>query len=326
VRTTTVLEHMLIEGWIGQYAVSASGTAAYVPGTWLFGTELVWDDGQGHVEPLGFPLLGYGDFELSPDGTMLAITVGGGRDAQAWIYDLDRGARRLLTTDTAGSSAIWSPDGQRLAYTAVQDGKPALVVRTLGSNETTVLVAEGASWFSPYAWHPEVGILYTFGPDIHVIDPDNPADTRPLVVTAATEWGPDISPDGRWMAYTSDESGRYEVYARALAGERSWTVSLDGGEEPIFSADGKTLYYRYGNRFYATPILEASADGTRFRAGKPRVVVEGAYSNVPGLSYDVGPDGRLLLLRSDGGTERPGYLNVILDWDVELARRLADSR
>jgi hypothetical protein len=134
----------------------------------------------------------------------------------------------------------------------------------------------------------------------------------------ASEWGPDISPDGRWFAYTSDESGRYEIYVRAVGGDRSFGVSLDGGEEPIFSADGKTLYYRFGNRFYATPILEASSDGTRFRAGKPEVVVEGAYSNVPGLSYDVGPDGRLLVLRTDGGTERPDHLNVILDWTIDV--------
>ena len=80
------------------------------------------------------------------------------------------------------------------------------------------------------------------------------------------------------------------------------------------------IYFRFGNRFYATPILEASADGKRFRAGRPEIVVEGAYSNVPGLSYDIGPDGRLLLLRTDGGTERPGHLNVILNWDVEAER------
>ena len=139
-----------------------------------------------------------------------------------------------------------------------------------------------------------------------------------LVNSGASEWGPDISPDGRWFAYTSDESGRYEIYVRALDGDRSVTVSLEGGEEPIFSADGTAIYFRNGNRFYRTPILEASSDGSRFRAGQPEVVVEGAYSNVPGLSYDVGPDDRLLLLRTDGGTERPSHLNVILDWTPEL--------
>jgi hypothetical protein len=171
---------------------------------------------------------------------------------------------------------------------------------------------------SPYAWHEDSGLLFNIGSGIFRIDPDTPGEPALLVDTDASEWGPDISPDGRWFAYTSDESGRYEIYARAIGGDRSFTVSLDGGEEPVFSADGRSVYFRYGNRFYRAPILEASSDGTRFRAGRPEVVVEGAYSNVPGLSYDVGADDRLLLLRTDGGTERPNHLNVILDWKPDL--------
>jgi len=110
-----------------------------------------------------------------------------------------------------------------------------------------------------------------------------------------------------------------QIIAKFSRRSRNW-VQLYGGEEPIFSADGRTVHFRYGNRFYSTPILEASADGARFRTGRPEVMVEGAYSNVPGLSYDVGPDGRLLLLRTDGGTERPNHLNVILNWRAGLER------
>ena len=323
VRLTTVLDDMLIEGWIGQFDVSLDGTLVYVPGSWLFGTELVWDDGQGNIEPLGFPVLGHGDFELSPDGTMLAVTLGGGGDSQAWIYDLERGGRRLLSTEGFGASPIWSPDGQRLAYSAADGDSFALVIRELGASAATTLIRGSNNWMTAYAWDATAGLLINYDQDIMLIDPDGQFESRLVAHGAASEWGPDFSPDGRWFAYTSDESGRYEIYVRALDGDRSWTVSLEGGEEPIFSADGKTLHYRYGNRFFATPILEMSADGRRFRAGKPQVVVEGAYSNVPGLSYDVGLDGRLLVLRSDGGTERPGYLNVVLNWDVALRGKLA---
>jgi len=319
VRPTTALEGVLVEGWIGQYAVAENGTVAYVPGEWLLGNELVWDGGHGEVESLGFPLLGYGDFELSPDATRLAVAVGGGPDSQIWIYDLERGSRRLLTTDDNGWFLTWAPDGERVAYGSVSGDPWKILIRTVGSTAPPTVVYEAEYQILPYAWHEQAGLLFG-GADgnVHRIDPNAPGEVEPIVVTEASDWGPDISPDGRWMAYTSDESGRYEVYARAISGDRSYNVSLDGGEEPIFSADGKTLYYRNGNRFYATPILEASEDGTRFRAGRPEVVVEGAYSNVPGLSYDVGPDGRLLLLRTDGGTERPGHLNVILNWKVDV--------
>jgi hypothetical protein len=196
----------------------------------------------------------------------------------------------------------------------------SLYLRTEGSSAPATLLYESDESLSPYVWHEDVGLLIAMNHGIFRLDPDAPGEPEPVVVTDGSEWGPDISPGGRWFAYTSDESGRYEIYARAIGGDRSYSVSLDGGEEPIFSEDGKTLYYRNGNRFYATPILEASADGKRFRAGRPQVVVEGAYSNVTGLSYDVGPDGRLLLLRTDGGTERPEHLNVILNWDVEVER------
>jgi serine/threonine protein kinase len=318
VRPTTVLDGLLVEGWIGQYAVSNTGTLIYVPGEWLLGNELVWDDREGTVEQLDFPLLGYGDFELSPDGRSLGITVGGSADTQVWIYDLERGARQLHTTDRNGTNPTWSPDGERIAY-GTSTGDPwALYVRTVGSDEPATRLFEADVPVNPYAWHEDAGMLINVGHDIYLLDPDEPGEPTLVVSSDASEWGPDISPDGRWFAYTSDESGRYEIYARAIGGDRSYSVSLNGGEEPIFSDDGKTIYYRYGNRFYATPILEASADGTRFRAGRPEIIVEGAYSNVPGLSYDVGPDGRLLLLRTDGGTERPGHLNVILDWKVEV--------
>jgi serine/threonine protein kinase len=318
VRPVPALEGLLVEGWIGQYAVSENGTMIYVPGEWLLGAELVWDDGRGDVEPLTFPLLSYGDFELSPNGKSLAITIGDGTGAQVWVYDLERGARRLLRTEKGAWTGIWSPDGENVAYGGLAGDAFGIFLETVGSNSPATLLYRSETNMNPYAWHEDSGLIFNIGGGIYRLDPDAPGEPELLVDTDASEWGPDISPNGRWFAYTSDESGRYEIYARAIGGDRSYTVSLDGGEEPIFSADGKNLYYRYGNRFFRTPIFEASSDGARFRAGRPEVVVEGAYSNVPGLSYDVGPDGRLLLLRTDGGTERPNHLNVILNWKVEV--------
>jgi len=196
----------------------------------------------------------------------------------------------------------------------------SLLVVTVGSNDPPRVLATTEHSLAPYAWHEEAGLLITSwdgNNDILLLDPDEPEQTAVLVGSPASEWGPDISPDGKWMVYTSDESGRYEIYARSLvAGGRSWSVSVDGGEEPIWSSDGSAVYFRNGSEFLRTPVLEASEDGSRFRAGEPEVFVSGAYANVPGFSYDVGPgDDRLLLLRTDGGTERPAHLNVILNFD-----------
>ncbi len=318
VRPSVALEGVLVETWVGHFAAAENGTVVYAPGGWLVGNELVWDDGRGGVEPLGFPLTRYGDYELSPDGSRLAVSVGDFAASRIWIYDLERGSRRLLTTDDHGVILTWSPDGERVAYASNSGEKWRLVVRTVGSNAPPTVLYESDQQLGAYAWHQKAGLLFNTSMDIFRMDPDQPGDVEELVASKATDWGPDIAPDGRWFAFTSDESGRYEIYARAFGSDRSFTVSLDGGEEPIFSEDGTRIYYRNGNRFMAIPVLEASADGSRFRAGRPEIVVAGAYANVFGLSYDVAPDGRFLLLRTDGGTERPDHLNVILDWKPDL--------
>ena len=179
----------------------------------------------------------------------------------------------------------------------------------------------------PYVWHQPDMLLASHDGGIVRIDPTGARNREVLIDTAAQEWGPDVSPDGRWMAYTSDESGRYEVYVRSLvAGDRTWPISVDGGEEPLFTRDGRFLFYRFGAKFFRTPILETTEDGSVFRAGTPEVFVEGPFANVGGLSYDVSSDGsRLLVLRAEGGTERPRHIDVVLNWFPEMRRTLAEQ-
>jgi serine/threonine-protein kinase len=128
--------------------------------------------------------------------------------------------------------------------------------------------------------------------------------------------------DGKWIAYTSDESGRFEVYVRPYPGPgQRHQVSTAGGEEPLWSADGDELFYRYGRRWMAVPI-QAKPD---FSAGKPQALFEGPYPNVPGLSYGVARDGRFLVVRETEGSRLANQINVVLNWFEEL-RRLAPIR
>jgi dipeptidyl aminopeptidase/acylaminoacyl peptidase len=321
-RQVTVLEKLLVEGSLGHFDVSSGGDLVYVPGPWLRGTELVWVDGDATIEPLPFESTSYGNFELSPDGRKVAAAVYDD-GARVWVYDLERGTRRVLSTDGNGEILTWSPDGDSVAFSSTRDGRERIYVRTVGSPAPAAPIGDDGG--RPYVWHTPDMLLSSQDGGIVRIDPTGARAREVLINTPAQEWGPDVSPDGRWMAYTSDESGRYEIYVRSLVGgDRTWPISVDGGEEPLFTRDGRFLFYRYGTRFFRTPILEAADDGSVFRAGNPEVFVEGPFANVGGLSYDVAPDGsRLLVLRTEGGTERPRYLDVVLNWFPEMRRTLA---
>lgn len=128
-----------------------------------------------------------------------------------------------------------------------------------------------------------------------------------------------FSPDGRWIAFTSDESGHYAMCVRsASGGGERWQVSV-GGEEPVWSADGRELFYRDGSRWMAVAIT--TADG--FQSGQPRLLFEGPYLNVSGRSFDVSPDGRrFLVLRPAGEQSPPTQVNLVTNWFEELRRRV----
>jgi hypothetical protein len=139
-----------------------------------------------------------------------------------------------------------------------------------------------------------------------------------LPLAVDDEYGSSVSPDGRWIAYQSDESSRPEVYVRDLAGSGArWQVSTGGGEEPRWSRDGKELFYREDTRLLAVPVETRG----RFEAGAPKVVVEGIFNlrSDTGVSYDVAPSGRrFLMVRPAVDRDRPVAVRVVLNWRDEL--------
>jgi serine/threonine-protein kinase len=174
----------------------------------------------------------------------------------------------------------------------------------------------------------------SFSPKEHVVATARPSPgtgmdlwVRPLdgaptlfLSTPFTETAPAFSPDGRWIAYVSDESGQYEVYVRPYPGPGgTWQVSAQGGEEHIWSRDGKELFYRNGNVWMR---VDVRLDG-RFQAGTPEVVFEGPYVNVGGRSYDITPDGQrfIVLEPVEPATAPVTHLTVVLNWFEEVKRK-----
>jgi serine/threonine-protein kinase len=129
-----------------------------------------------------------------------------------------------------------------------------------------------------------------------------------------------LSPDGRWLAFVTDAAGRYEVYVVPAAGKGDrQQISTEGGEEPRWSARGDELFYRNGQKWMAVPV----ATGAAFTAGRPRMLFEGPFPNVPGYSYDVRPDGQRFLMAREATTGNPTEIRVILNWFEDLKQRVA---
>jgi serine/threonine-protein kinase len=307
------------------FSVSGTGTLAFIPGTDMKIGELVWVDRAGIVQPLEFPPATYGAFELDPRGERLAIVVADSNERIS-IYDLERGTTTPIAQSGNSHSPVWTSDGRSVIFGSDEfDVSSIFLTPADGSGRASELdlptELRGATPYSASTDGRSLAVTSAWlntGGDVWVVRLHGGTDAHPIVATSASEWGPSVSPDGRWVAYTSDTSGRYEVYVQPFPdGGRIWTVSNDGGEEPVWAPRGDELYYRNGNEWMAVPVTT----GTTFSAGRPRVLFEGPFLNVPGFSYDVHADGdRFLLIRGlDRGT-RSRLPHLIFNWSSQLDR------
>jgi serine/threonine-protein kinase len=327
-----ILEDVRTEGQlaVAQAVFSRDGTLIYAPGSAAIdATRPVWVDRQGTVQPIGMPPRSYRSFSLSPDGRRLAIVIGDPNN-DVWVQDLERGALTRLTSAGNNVGPIWTPDGKRVVFAQNTGGvRTPFRVAADGSSESERLFDDdhrgGLTSFSPD------GRLVTFnsrapdtGMDIWVRPLNGTQTTQPFLRTRFTEVGAKFSPDGRWIAYVSDESGQYEVYVRPYPGPGGkWQVSTQGGGEFIWSRDGKELFYRNGNRW----MVVAVSFEPEFKAETPRIMFEGPYVDVGGVSFDVAPDGRRFLLLEPGEQEgRVTHLNVVLNWFEEVKQKAGRSR
>ncbi len=328
-----VLDGVLMEGTprATHFSISDNGSLAYVPGGMVRDqSTLAWVDRTGKVEALPFPPSLWGP-RVSPDGTQILVTRSDPRGAGScvWAYELERGVERRITDETGAEYwPIWSPDGRRVVFNSRREGRTVMASKPVdGSDPENTLVERAETWPSPYSWATDGSLAYQeserlFGKfDIWVLPPDGPPHV--FLQTTSNEFHPAISPDGRWMAYVSDESGRMEVNVRPYPGLGAVTqVSIDGGSEPIWSPDGREIYYR---RQGGDQVIAVSFDpgGPSPRLGKPRLLFEGRYA--PGFGYgrryDLAPDGKRFLMVQLGEPPAPHtQYNVVLNWFEELKR------
>jgi eukaryotic-like serine/threonine-protein kinase len=322
-----VLEDVLTNPTSGanQLAISGRGTLAYIAGTEGNRRQIVLVDRSGKPQVLTKSEEAYEDLDLSPDGREIAMTVEGPRWG-IWTYDIPRGILSRFTFDNDNRDPFWSPDGKRIAYTSLRNGKYGIYWKPANGSGSEELLLSSPDWITVSSFSPD-GKELAFnrqspdtGLDIWILPLDGKGKPQPFLQTRFTEEMAEFSPDGHWLAYDSNESGRSEVYVQQYPGPGGkWQISNEGGMRPVWSRDGRELFYRNGNKLMAVPIETKPA----FTPGTPHLLWEGEYF-ISGHYYDVMPGAKqFLFIKQVEQPHASTQINVILNWFDELKRLMA---
>jgi serine/threonine-protein kinase len=321
---------------LAQMALSASGTMAYLAGSRGGDlSEAVWVSPDGRAVPVdtawAFADYTLASWDLSPDGTRLAVVLRGEAGTNVWIKELDRGPlSRVTYSDREDIRPRWTPDGGALTYVSNRTGINELYQRQADGSGTDSLVLrleapiQEAFWSRDRQWI----VLRTGSTDGHrdilAVRAGRDSVPRPLLAAPYDEEAPALSPDGRWLAYVSSETGRREVFVRPFpevdAGK--WQVSTAGGTSPVWAHSGRELFYVTGSRELAS---QAVLPGAVFTRGEQRVLfrMDGYRQTDNYRSFDVSPDDRrFLLLRPKGSAAEQDapVLVVVENWLEEVDR------
>jgi serine/threonine-protein kinase len=310
------------------FSVANDGTLAYLAGSSQGGSRrLVWVDRQGNQQPLDLPPGNYLDPRISPDGTRVAVISATSDNADVWIHDFSRKTFTRMTFGGRNATPIWSADGKNIYYVAIaaSSDKTNVFRRPAdGSRNTEALASLDGEGYLTHLLPDGSAILSTRffnrpGPLFEIVHLALNASAKPapLVATPFSELGGVVSPDNRFLAYSTSESGRPEVYVRDFMGSGGrWQISTDGGEEPHWSPDGRELYYRNNDLFKATAVDPRTA----FQFSAPKTLFTGAYNfrSSTLLTFDVDPKGGRFLMIRPAGEEKPTQVRVILNWFEEL--------
>jgi len=337
-----------------QFSVSWTGALVYVPGgTTAAARSLMWVTRDGREEPVAAaPPRPYAFARLSPDGTRVALDI---RDQQLdlWIWDLARQTLTRLTDAPApDTNPVWTPDSRRVLFASQRVASVSnLYGQAANTTGTVERLTTSPNTQFPISSSPDGTRLIvreavpTTGADLRILrldpsttigaghstplrtgpstPPGTPSrQTEPLLQTPFTEDNGEISPDGHWLAYQSNESGRFEISVRPFPNVDAghWTISTSGGTRPLWARSGSELFYLDGaGAMTRVPIQTAPT----FSAGTPTTLFDARYfSGGPARSYDVSPDGQRFLMIKAAGTEQAPSMVVVLNWLEELKAKL----
>jgi Tol biopolymer transport system component len=318
----------------GVFSTSETGGLAYGTGGGIRARQLTWHDRQGKtLGVVGEPGSIFG-VSLSPDDKQAAVAIsssGGLGTEDLWLQELARGTLTRFTFDGARNNfAAWSPDGSRIAFGSLRGGHQQLFVKPASGagQEETLLESEAdkrpTDWSRDGRFLLYMSLVPKTKQDLWVLPEDR--KPRPLLQSTFNEREGRFSPDGKWVAYSSDESGRYEIYVRGFSGAASgpggkWQVSTAGGQQARWRGDGKELFYLAPDRKLMAVSIDTT--GGSFHAASPQALFETRLPFAGVLSaflYDAAADGRRFLMADQVGEATPSPMTVVINWPAQARR------
>jgi Tol biopolymer transport system component len=336
-----VIENVMRATYAPQYAISDSGTLAYLAlGDEYAKRSFLWLDRNGREEPLAATPDFYGSPRISPDGKQIATL----RWESVYIWDIMRKTMSRLTSDPT-YNPIWTTDSKRVVFFTSGKENPGVCLRSAnGTGTDELLLSSGsriAEWIFPGDWSADgksllIQQIFPYITPakfcIGSLSMEDGHQRKPLLNAKYRYDQPRISPGGRWITYTSDESGKNEIYVRPypdVDGGR-YTISNSGGDSPLWSPNGQELFYRNGDEIVAVPVTS----GPAFGFGRPKILFRGSYvpanhivDNLELSPWDISPDGKLFLMMKEVGSTAssaggPRKINIVLNWTDELKQKV----
>ncbi|HVQ34495.1 MAG TPA: protein kinase, partial [Candidatus Bathyarchaeia archaeon] len=313
-----------------QFALSSSGAALWAPGSASARYELYWVDRRGVDVPVTVTQAPYNEAELSPDGKRVALIGGAGNTSDLWISDLERGTQARMTTGQSALNPTWSPDGRSIAYavrteTAAKERRWQILTKPADGSRDATLLLESPNILTLGDFTPDgKEIVFTSQAqgagkgDIVMMAVSGGGSPKTILSDAFNKREAAVSPDGRYLAYVSNEGGPVAVYVRPFpSGEGRWLVSPPVSLEPRWGPDGRELFFRSHASLYRVPLDTKGG----FSPGKPEIVFDRVSNGGNRRTYRPTSDGsRFFTFRSPAGRGAMRTVNLDLGFAASVAK------
>jgi len=308
------------------FACSNNGNLIYLPGgEGIDLNELMLVDRSGKPQRISQRRAHYDKVSLAPDGRHIAVEIVAANN-DIWLVDMERDTQTRLTFEDENQWPIWMAGGKKIVFSSNRGGQFNLYATLADGSGTMERLTTSEAFQAPTSCAPDNRLLAFSqvssgtGIDIWLLPFEGERKPRPFRQTTFDEFQAKFSPDGRWLVYQSNETGRLEVYVQPVSGSSTkWQISAEGGDAPRWSRTGREIVYRNGTKMMAVEVSTAPT----FKAGRPKLLFDKEYLDPSlGKYYDITPDGERFVIIKPGEPQRLTRMNVVLNWFEELKRRV----